>query len=65
MTQEDYKLRYERLLNLVFKMRGYQRSWLKYHLSRDRDNAKRYENEVDKMVEAETQRKDNKQSEMF
>jgi len=65
MTDQDYKVRYDRLLNLVFKMRGYQRSWIKYHLSGDREKAKRYENEVDKMIESEAQRKDTKQSEIF
>ena len=65
MTQIDYT-RYERLLNHVRLMRGYQRSWFKYKLGKDLKSAKRYEAIVDReLAELEVQQKDTIQPEIF
>lgn len=65
MTQEDQKARYDRLVNLVRLMRGYQREYFKFRLGSDLRNSKKYEALVDKFIEQEDQAKASKQTEIF
>ena len=65
MTQEDYKAKYDRLVNLVRFMRGYQRSYFKFRLGTDLKNSKKYEGLVDKVIEQEDEQKASKQQEIF
>lgn len=49
MTQEKQII----FLDKVRKMRGYQKEYFKYRVRSDLETAKRYEREVDKLIEEE------------
>jgi hypothetical protein len=64
MTQEDLQKKYDRLLDKVRQMRGWQKEYQKYHASSDRELAKRFEREVDQLLKDEVDRKNSKQLEL-
>jgi 23S rRNA A2030 N6-methylase RlmJ len=64
MTQEDLQKKYDRLVDKVRRMRGWQKEYQKYHASSDRELAKRFEREVDQLVKDEVDRKNSKQLEL-
>lgn len=57
--------KFDRLLDKVRRMRAYQREYFKYRAKSDLDMAKRFEREVDKMVEEEVKIKKSNQQELF
>lgn len=57
--------KFDRLLDKVRRMRAYQREYFKYRAKSDLDLAKRFEREVDKMVEEEVKIKKSNQQELF
>jgi hypothetical protein len=65
MTFEELQKRYQRLVQLVGKMRGHQREYFKYRASYDLERARRLEREVDKIIREEEQRKNSHQPEIF
>lgn len=65
MTDQDYKAKYDRLVHIVRLMRGFQRSYFKFRLGVDLKNSKKYEAQVDKVIEQEDQLKASKQTEIF
>jgi hypothetical protein len=65
MSAEQYRDKYERLLKKVSKMRAHQSAYFQYRSSRDLQEAKRLEREVDQMILEETKRKQSGQQEMF
>lgn len=57
--------KFDRLLEKVRRMRAYQREYFKYRAKSDLDLAKKFEREVDKMVEEEVKIKKSNQQELF
>ncbi len=65
MTQEELQLRHNKLVDLLRKMRGAQREYFKYRATTDLQAAKRYEHEVDKMINEEVKAQKSNQRELF
>lgn len=72
MNQEDLQAKYDalvakhdRFVDYTRKMRGRQKEFFKYRAKVDLENSKRYEREVDKLIDEEVQAKQSKQESMF
>lgn len=65
MTQEELQRKYDHLLNLVRKMRGWQKEYYKYHASIDLKKAKYLEREVDILIDVGVKAIKSNQKELF
>ena len=65
MTQEEIQKKYDQLVEKVRRMRGHQKEFFKYRAKVDLDAARRFEREVDKLIEEEVKQKKSQQSVMF
>lgn len=57
--------RHERLVELVRRMRAYQREFFKYRASSDLALTRKFEKEVDKIILEEVKEQKSKQQEIF
>lgn len=65
MTEAEIQTKYDRLLEKVRRMRGYQKEYFKYRASSDLQLAKRFEREVDQLIADEVKIQKSNQKEMF
>lgn len=65
MTQEELQKKYDQLVEKVRRMRGHQKEFFKYRAKVDLDAARRFERDVDKLIEEEVKQKKSKQPAMF
>lgn len=65
MSTEDLQNKYDRLVDKVRRMRGWQKEWHKYHVRSDLEKAKRLEREVDQLLTEEVNARKSKQREIF
>jgi hypothetical protein len=57
--------KFNNLINLIAKMRTYQKKYFTYRIKQDLETAKRYEREVDKILRIEFEARKTKQNEIF
>lgn len=68
MTEEQIKYlisRHDTLVEKVRRMRGYQKEYFKYRTRQDLELSKRFEREVDKLLNEEVEIKKSNQKEIF
>lgn len=65
MTESEIQTKYNRLIDLLRKMRGAQKEYFKYRARTDLDAAKKYEREVDHIIIEEVKNLKSNQTEMF
>lgn len=65
MTTEELNAKYDRLFELVRKMRGRQKEFFKYRASVDLQESRRLERQVDTLIADEVKRKQSQQKELF
>lgn len=65
MTPEELQKHYDRLVDKVRQMRGWQREYFKYRARSDLDRARKLEREVDKIIAEEVKARTSKQIELL
>lgn len=65
MTYEELENKYNRFVERVRRLRGWQREWEKYHASTDKQVKRMLEREVDNLIKEETDLQKRKQKELF
>lgn len=65
MDAEHLKKKYERLYRLAFKVRHFQIRYERDHSSADRDQARRYQRDLDKILKEESDFKKSMLQELF
>jgi hypothetical protein len=65
MTSEELQKRHERLVDKTRQMREYQQRWFKYHIRSDLEKAKRYEREIDHLIDEEMKIQSSSQQKLF
>ena len=65
MTPEEIHIKYARLVDLIRKMRGWQREYRKYHARGDLPKMRHYERQVDALIDAEVKAAAAKQKQLF
>lgn len=65
MSNDELQQKYDRLFEKVRRMRGYQKEYFKYRVKNDLETAKRFEREVDKIIDDEVKLKKSNQTELF
>lgn len=53
MDTETLQKKYDHLVEVIHRMRGHQKEYFKYRARSDLDMAKRWEREVDKLIQEE------------
>lgn len=65
ISTDDLQRRYDKLLDLTMRMRGYQKEYDRYHMSESRKRKQELERQTDRFLADELAKKKSKQSEMF
>lgn len=65
MDTETLQKKHDRLVEAVHRMRGHQKEYFKYRARSDLDIARRWEREVDKLIQEEVKVKKSKQQQFF
>lgn len=65
MTPDELQTKYDRLIDLVRRMRGRQKDYFKYRARPDLDASKNLERQVDNLLKSEVEKKESKQQELF
>lgn len=65
MTHEELQKKYDILVEKVRRMRGHQKEYFKYRASSDLQSARRFEREVDGIIEEAVKIQKSKQRDLF
>lgn len=65
MTHEEIKAKYDRLVDYVRRMRGWQKEYFRYRSSEAKSKAMALERQVDQIIDQEVKIQKSKQADLF